>query len=484
MTQIATAGRRLAADPGALPLPWIATIVLTIASVAAIRLLGVWAVVIPIYVVGATAALLYPHTFALGLLGAIIAIEPGAFDFTRPVSWALYSLPPRLEGLLPFTVSPLEALIAITAVSLAFRPSEGRADLPALVRLVPVLILLGLAYGLASGGDQRWAYHEARGLIFGSIAFVAALRFGPRHLAALPRVLLAASTVLAVVTIARYWRYVREGSAPVAPEHVFAHESAVFFGIAFVVATALLMSVRGTSARALLVGHNALVMVAIMASGRRSAILMLLVAALLLMWLVFPKRPTLVAFTALPALIIGGAYLVSYWNVPDGALAQPARAVRSQFDPSPRDRSSNEYREDEIVNLTETIKGSPLLGIGFGRPFEQVRELPDLTSFWPLQLYTSHQSILWLWLKMGIVGISTLLAIWIVAVKRCLVAFRAIPSAADLPVLPLVLAAALLMYLAFARVDVAFASTRTTAPLAVILMMAFSLPRDRKEVRA
>lgn len=479
-TPAATVARPIAPLLGRLPWGWLICLALTVASVAAIRVLGVWALVLPVYGVTFAAAVLYPRGFAMLLLGAIIAIEPSAIDFTKPLSWALYTLPPELESFFPITVSPLEVLIALTALSLAVRPSGGSVSAPRLTALVPVLVAGGLVYGLARGGDVGIAYNEARGLIFGMVAYVMATRFGPRHARALPGVLFAGTTVLSLITITRYWFYVRDGSAPVGVEHAFAHDSAVFLGIGFVAATAMMLKARG-GGRTLLLLHNLLIVGAMMTSGRRSAMLMLLVAAMLMAFLLFPKRPGLVVALALPALVFGGAYMVSYWNVPDGTLAQPARAIRSQIDPSPRDRSSDAYREDEIVNLTETLRGSPVLGVGFGNPFEQVRELPDLTSFWPLQLYTSHQNILWLWLKMGIAGISVMLGIWTLAFARCLRSFRAVPRTLDVPVLPLVLAAALMMYLSYARIDIAFANTRSVAPLAIVVALAFSLPRSAKE---
>ncbi len=178
---------------------------------------------------------------------------------------------------------------------------------------------------------------------------------------------------------------------------------------------------------------------------------------------------------SIPGLLAGIAYLAIFWNQEYGALAQPARAIRSQIDPSARDASSDDYRVRERYNVTETLKLNRIFGIGFGRPFAQFQPLPDLTDFWPLQAYTPHQNVLWLWLKMGVVGVAVILGLWLVAFKRCLEAIRSTPKTAPLPATAVILAASLLMYLAYAQIDLALTGTRGIAPLAAAIALCLRL---------
>lgn len=211
-----------------------------------------------------------------------------------------------------------------------------------------------------------------------------------------------------------------------------------------------------------------------MASGRRSAILVLIVGALVIAWLLFPRRPKLVLGLALPALAVAAIYGAAYWESDASVLAQPARAVRSQIDPSERDRLSDTYRDDERENVERTLRAHPLFGVGFGNEFEQHIELTEF-GFWPLQFHTPHQNVLWLFLKMGVLGAAVLLSLWTIALRRSLWAVRDAPKGL-LPVLPLLLAATLLMYIFYASVDTSLVTSRSAVPLAIVMAVALSLP--------
>ena len=121
-----------------------------------------------------------------------------------------------------------------------------------------------------------------------------------------------------------------------------------------------------------------------------------------------------------------------------------------------------------------------VFGVGFGRPFIQFQQLPDLTSFWPLQFFTPHQSVLWLWLKMGWLGISVVLGFVVVLLKRCLEALQ--ENDRDSPAWST--AAALftvtLMFVVYSTVDIAFAGARQLAPMAVAAALILQLKTARR----
>src|SRR5207248_6613630 len=102
-------------------------------------------------------------------------------------------------------------------------------------------------------------------------------------------------------------------------------------------------------------------------------------------------------------VIAGSSYLAVYWNK-GGATARPAQSVRSLIAPDERDYASNLYRDQENENLRFTITSSPIIGIGFGKPFAVINNMVDMQSVWPFQLYMPHNNILWLWLRMGLLG--------------------------------------------------------------------------------
>lgn len=438
--------------------------------------LGPTAVLLPVSLIAAYVAFAHPRAFACILLGAGIAIDPLTTGATQPIATALWEFPAAIRSSLPITVSPYEVLLTMLAVSVALHPAAaGRPRLPALAYLVPAAMAAGMVYGLSRGAPGNLVYHEARGLIFGTLAFFAIWRLGGISPRALASTALAATVALGVLTVARYAFSLSGDRSGIPMEFWFAHETGLFLALGFVLGCVLLLRPEGGASRWLAMLYTLLMASALLMTGRRSAILVVLVGIAVLAWFLLPKRPLLLIVVGVPLLFAGAGYLAVYWDGHSGPLAEPARAVKSQFSPDARDQSSDEYRRNERENLQLTLDGSPVLGIGFGIPYTRFIALPTL-DFWPLQFYTPHQNLLWLWLKMGIAGASVTIGFWILAFRRCLLAVRAWRRPAAMPVAPFVLGAGLLMYLTYARVDLAFVVSRSAVPLAALLAFAFLTP--------
>ncbi|MCK9520443.1 MAG: O-antigen ligase family protein, partial [Dehalococcoidia bacterium] len=369
-----------------------ATVGASVASAFLLDRMGFWALALPLYVITITAIALYPAAVLTVLLALVIVFEPGMFDFTEPVSKLLYTLPPGWDFYI--TVSPLEVLLLIAATSLVVHPRTPARDerLPYLVWTVPLVLLAGLLYGLRHGAPTNLAYHEMRGLIFGMVIFVAVMRFPAAESRRVMFIVLGALLVLAAIALLRYVNYLRDAS--VASESAFAHETPAFLAIGIVIAAALLL--RGDGGwwrRLLLLAVIAVLFMAIIGTERRAGTLVLMAGVVTVLVLTFRSRPLLVGMVSVVLLAATSVYVAAYWNQEYGALAQPARAIRSQISPSARDFSSDSYRDTEKVNVAQTIRLNKIFGIGFGRAFVQFQPLPDLTSFWPLQSYTPHQNI-------------------------------------------------------------------------------------------
>lgn len=442
----------------------------------AVAIFGPEVALAPLALAAVCGVVAFPRRATLVLLAAAIATDTAGIDSTEPLARAFWHMPPTLARAMPLTVSPFELLLALAAVTVLLRPSVRRADaarLPALATLVPFVLLAGAAYGLAKGAPGNLVYHEARGLIFATLTFFLAWRLRLTH-RELGATAIAATTALALVVVFRYVVYLAGERSGIPREFWFGHETGLFLAFGCLLAGIGVMSQRTDGARLLFALHGLLMTTAMMMTGRRSAILVVLAGMLIAAWLLLPRRPVLLTTLGVVALFGGAGYLAVYWDATVGPLAEPARAIRSQFDPDPRDRSSDEYRRIERNNLERTISESPLFGIGFGQPFTQFEPLPEL-DFWPLQSYTPHQNILWLWLKTGIVGASVLIGLWVLAFGRCLRACRRVPRLRDIPATPMLLAAALFMYLAYARVDLAFVNSRSAVPLAAVFALALML---------
>jgi O-antigen ligase len=455
---------------------------LTLGAALVVDIMGYWALTIPLYAGLATAVIVAPRWSAFVLLGLTIAIEPGAIDITKPLSIGLYEMPPRIAGFFPFTVHPLEVLLTLLAVALVVRgrgKAKSRPALPAVVWLLPAFIALGLGWGLANGGAANEAWHELRGLVFGTIAFVATVYLsGDIRAETARRTVLGATLALAIIMIIRHFWFVVYIDAGIPSQFLYRHEDAIFLAIGFVASFLYILWPPKGSARTPYLLHSAIVLFAMMASGRRAAILALIVAVVILAWMLLRHRPWMVLAASVPVVIAGGLYLSVFWQQESGVLAQPARAIRSQIDPSDRDASSDEYRRREVQNVRFTIDKQPLLGVGFGNPYELVQPLPVL-DFWSLQFHTPHQNVLWLWLKMGVLGIAAFLTTWLIAFRRAIVTARLTDPKAS--ILPLALASVLLMYLFFASIDLALVAARSAVPLAIALALAFGLASPERQ---
>lgn len=460
-------------------LPWLeaagaaALLAGSLAAAAAFLVIGWWAFVLPPLAVGLAVAIRSPGTAAGVMALVAIAFEPGKVDPTATIGNALWIGPPGMETL---PVGPLELfLLGVTALLWARRSRlEERPPLPLVVWAVPALMFLGYLYGVRKGAPPNLAYHEARGLLFAGIAFATYRLMSPLERARAARLVVAGTVLMALVFIGRYFFVIAPGRTSVPVTSAYSHEGAVILALAVILAGVGFVRADSGRVRGYYVAYALLLLVAILVTGRRAATLALIIGGLVAAWHLVPRRPTLMIGVLTPIMVIGVAYLGVFWSREYGALAQPARAIRSQIDPSPRDFSSDRYRRIELANIFATIDRNPAFGVGFGKPYAAFAPLPDLTGWWPLQSYVTHQNILWLWLKMGFLGITAFLTMWVLAVAHCARAVRESPE--RVPLVPIVVSAGLFIVFAYASVDAALAETRSAVFAGVLVAAAFTFP--------
>jgi O-antigen ligase len=97
-------------------------------------------------------------------------------------------------------------------------------------------------------------------------------------------------------------------------------------------------------------------------------------------------------------------YLALFWNS-QGTLGIPAQKVRSVFAAvsGTVDYDSNHYRVGENINLWYTIVRNPW-GTGFGKPFEILVPMEDISERFPNWQYHPHNTVLGLWASLGSIG--------------------------------------------------------------------------------
>jgi O-antigen ligase len=182
----------------------------------------------------------------------------------------------------------------------------------------------------------------------------------------------------------------------------------------------------------------------------------LLIALALMGFMLFRYRPQVFWTVAPVAVVIGCIYIAAYWNS-QGALGLPVRAIKSIVSSSAvdlRDQQSDQYRVLENINVLYTIKQAPLTGVGFGQKFDILVPMPDI-SFFEWWQYLSHNSVLYIWMKAGVLGFMALLFMvgWSIVVGADIV--QRLPGG-DMSAFALTATLYIVMHFVFAYVDISW----------------------------
>ena len=268
-----------------------------------------------------------------------------------------------------------------------------------------VAVLLGLAVGQMHHGSLRTAFTEVRPYFYLPAAYVLATSFATTKdaLRAVYWAIVLGTGFKAAETLFYFFRVHHEQPRPQA---IVGHEEALFFGIFVLLTLSLwLFGVAGrlrTTATWLL----PLVILADLANGRRTGWLILgacLVELLVIGLTLLPERRRVLTRCFCLFAVVSAVYFPAYWNH-TGSLALPARTIRSAIHPDPRDSASDLYREQENANLELNIREGGVVGRGFGVPIDYKLPIVDLTSIDPLIAYVPHDGVLYILMRMGLLG--------------------------------------------------------------------------------
>lgn len=367
------------------------------------------------------------------------------------------------------TVSPIELYLAITVLAWFNKYAserqwrlEGRPVLWPMAFFVG-LVALGFVWGIfVNGGDLTIAIWELRPLLYMPTMFFLTSQLFTRttHYVHLAIVAVAAISVQNLLALRHYLSL-----DPVAAEELEGlteHAASIHYDWLFVLMIALLTIRHSTPGLRFLVTLAALPTIATFVLSQRRAAVVALVAGLLVYFVILLFRQRATFFTLFPATVVMAiGYTLAFWNSSSG-IGFGARAIKTVIasdELSDRDSSSNVYRLIENYNLLFTIQNNRLLGVGFGRPFEQPAALPDI-SFFVFFEFIPHNSILWIWLKTGYLGFVTLLVIVAFTLRAGTRAAMILPRGNVLAVTIAALAY-IVMFLVFAYVDIAWDSRST-----------------------
>jgi hypothetical protein len=306
----------------------------------------------------------------------------------------------------------------------------GRVPTPKIQMRLALLALGGAGYvwlaGMLRGGDFNMSLWQLQRVVYVPLLFLlwqSALR-GPQDLVPLGKVLLAAALIKAVLATYIKQTFVPEvdpatGIAELATATT--HSDSMLFASATVVLLLAVIERAGPKAV-----RNALIMLPVlligMISNHRRLVWVEVGLILLTLYVVTPdnvykrKARRYLAYAS-PVLLV---YMAAGWNSQYGTLFKPVRIARSVIDPS-TDNSSL-WRELENLNLILTLKQSPVLGYGYGRPYVEVVAMPAVN--YSLEYYCPHNSLLGLWAFGGFIGFTAMTLMWGVGVYFAMRAYH------------------------------------------------------------
>lgn len=435
---------------------------------------------------------------ALCVIGAIalvrpqvalgIAIVAAIIGDTRAMPWwpAVKNLS-SVESLLyvndRLTVNPFELmLVGIAAVWVASRlltltrPPLQLGELANPLALFAATVIFGLAWGLSRGGDTRVAIFEARPLLYIPLVYllVTNLFTTPRSFHRLLWGIVAGLTfesVYGLVRMSEIRTRVPEDQSPVE------HTAALHMNILLILLIATLFyGPRGVGRRLVLLAMAVPVFWLFLASERRAAVIGLIVGIAYISVVLAGRNRARFRRVVPVMALVGVAYVGAFWGVEEG-IGFPAQAVKTVIAPSTAsaaDASSDLYRDIENFNLNYTIRASPLTGIGFGQQFYRPVPLPDI-SFFEFWAYIPHNSLMWMWTQVGIVGFSTFLYVFGKGAAFGVRAARMARDAVDATLIS-AFAAYIPMTLIVAFVDITF-DVQTTVLLGTSLAVVGSAER-------
>jgi O-antigen ligase/polysaccharide polymerase Wzy-like membrane protein len=291
-------------------------------------------------------------------------------------------------------------------------------------------LAIGVVHGLTSGGNFRIIVLEIRPWWYFFISYILAFNIvsDVKHVRNIIWILVLGSAIKGIQGVFIVFHYL--GGHIQGHNEIMAHEQSFFFVLVLLLLVLMLLHQVQRGLLIAIVLSLPFLLVALVANNRRADYVALLLGIMVAWGLVIVVKPQsrrpLITVLAV-CLLFGAAYVVAFQKS-SGILGEPARAVVSVFNPNAsdqRDAASNQYRIIENYDLKYTESQSPILGYGFGKPFQQLVPLPNVVELDPYYLYIPHNNVLWVWMRLGPLGFG---ALWYLIgsaiIAGCLIARR------------------------------------------------------------
>jgi O-antigen ligase len=313
-------------------------------------------------------------------------------------------------GLSGAIVLPIEMLFALALLAwLARGIAQRRISLRPTPLSVGVAVLVTTAigaelFGLARGAVFNISLWELRPFLYVGITFLLASQL-LTHRGAIEAVLWGMVLGTGLKGVVGAERTINTLNVFPRPESILEHDEAFFFSLYILVTVALWVFGHRGRLRIVATALLPFVLLADLGNNRRTAWIVMPVILIALAVVVYTRaarrKPVVIVVGTLLALVSG--YVLAFHSS-TSLFGSPAHAIWSQFQADPRDQASNLYRDIENHNLGMDIRSSPVLGEGFGLPIPHPVATFDASDIDPLINFIPHNTVLYVWLRMGSVG--------------------------------------------------------------------------------
>lgn len=359
------------------------------------------------------------------LLAAATMVEQ--FTYTAGTHPGVFTTKLRLYGgvVKGGAISIVDLLIAMIFVFWLMRGGlerswgAPRSPISRALLVFMALVVVAVGVGLSHGGKSQVILYEVRPWFYLSMAYLLAGSL-LRSRSSLRGVLWVFVIGTGFKALQGVQMYIAVRHQPVRPDVILAHEESFFFGLFLVLTLSLwLFGVRGRL-RTVATCLAPAVLLSDMANARRTAWAILgtaLIALFALAYSSLPERRRPLRILVVVVLALSAAYFPLFWNK-SGVLAEAARAVHSQISPDARDLSSNLYRVQENANLAYNIRQTASFGKGFGPLIVYALPITDISKIDAFITFLPHNSVLDLWMRLGVQGVVVLLLLMAATVIR------------------------------------------------------------------
>lgn len=357
------------------------------------------------------------------LVGAAVMIEIFPLNFPDSLTDQLpfFLNLNNSNGTSGFSGSPAEIFMGVAFLAWLTSSASGGWQRLKEARIfrpyLAYIAVVGLAelHGLASGGDFNISLWEMRPQVYAFLIYVmaATLLRERRQFLVLAGIFVGGAAIKAAIGYNRYFFTLHQdlGNA----EAILAHEESYFLALFVIAAVAACIWYWRPKLVVPILLFVPVVFVVLLENQRRAAMLALwaglAVVVFLAIWFERRLRKRLIVVSAVAVLMLGG-FTATYWNQQYGLAAQVVRPVQSILgQPDQRDYNSNLYRENENANLIATYRTDIPFGIGFGLPMMVIYPMADISQSYPFWQYIPHNSLLWVAMTMGLLGMAAFMAL-------------------------------------------------------------------------